>query len=1074
MIIKGIMWAESPIYRGNAKKTLFTRDDDGTHRLVSLAGSIEGTAQSLMDAFIGQSRNGKNIGLLNKMWLRLYGKAMPEGLISKISCKLQPQCYTQSHFFDLRMGMRLNEDRWASEANANYKLETVMRKSVFDFIMTVNDKLLVDAQNADRLYYILQELIAGRFWFGAGKSKGLGRLRLEASLPIPQPAHPPKPQGKGNHLNFALHFSADNPVLVGWNWGKIDDSGVTLKAADGQFLVQALRQIPDFIRKRLEVTLAGPIIKPEEWKTRFSQYLPRITAVCLLEQSVRQVEQWLFTDAANKKLSKGKNALSPKILEALKPFVNQAFFSQAEALETFQKALQKKANMAKRVVETLERQQKEERQIDRQAFDQFAQALNLPETAWQQVNETPATEPALTDLLARLCQPAIHDFMNQIDQHLKLLQSDAWIDMEILNRQEHLQIKQMLLKGAISETQWNDPHSPPSGVRAPMWREFLSSHERVAYRHMLNATNLNKSITNDQNMIAFIQWYRDRVRQELTQPNHIDFRSGGPYRREVSQAYGKPYDTLFMRMLTWSPSNQKEGTWEIYIPGSTIKGAFRRRASQILKTVLGETSETMDLLIRLFGAQGKPGLVFFSDAYLGDPENAERAFCTMDGVRMDPLTAKPIETAKRDYLFAYGHNLIFSLRLDLHDVLPKDLPAVNLLLHLLEDFKRGDIPLGGEKTNGMGWVQGKLDAMHWRTLESDTITAALFDPSRLQQSGIWKELTLTDLDMPSVLSRLTPLMPASDQPRPVPVTTPGYISHRSFGGYCGQIMVEARVLTPLHIRESGSPSYTTLLPEGPVHGFDFFNLAPPEKDTPGNGVYALPALSIKGLIRHIYTIASNTVDASTDISRLNPADALFGWVGQGPDQALMGRVVFDFARFENPQFGWFKAPYPYGHWQFSQGRWQETAEKSMKTVQIAQRWRVFPHFPLCPGIMPIPDFQPDTVKATYFRAIMPGSTARFQLRFWNLREEELQRLIWCIQLDSDMAHKLGHLRSLGCGSVRFSVLPDSFLIDWNKRYGPGAPDVGKWQTILNPDQWINLQAIHHHPQFKQVLDAHLI
>ena len=30
MILKGKLYVESPIYRGNARKTLFTRDGDGT------------------------------------------------------------------------------------------------------------------------------------------------------------------------------------------------------------------------------------------------------------------------------------------------------------------------------------------------------------------------------------------------------------------------------------------------------------------------------------------------------------------------------------------------------------------------------------------------------------------------------------------------------------------------------------------------------------------------------------------------------------------------------------------------------------------------------------------------------------------------------------------------------------------------------------------------------------------------------------------------------------------------------------------------------------------------------------
>ena len=72
MYLRGALFAESPIYRGNARKTLFTRDGDGSQRLVSLAGEIAGTAAALMDAFIGTSRTGRNIGLLGQLWQRLY------------------------------------------------------------------------------------------------------------------------------------------------------------------------------------------------------------------------------------------------------------------------------------------------------------------------------------------------------------------------------------------------------------------------------------------------------------------------------------------------------------------------------------------------------------------------------------------------------------------------------------------------------------------------------------------------------------------------------------------------------------------------------------------------------------------------------------------------------------------------------------------------------------------------------------------------------------------------------------------------------------------------------------------
>lgn len=98
MILKGKLYVESPIYRGNARKTLFTRDGDGSHRLVSLAGEVSGTAQALMDAFIGESKNRKNIGLINQLWARLYGVPLPNNLITGVDCKLQNKAIPETIF----------------------------------------------------------------------------------------------------------------------------------------------------------------------------------------------------------------------------------------------------------------------------------------------------------------------------------------------------------------------------------------------------------------------------------------------------------------------------------------------------------------------------------------------------------------------------------------------------------------------------------------------------------------------------------------------------------------------------------------------------------------------------------------------------------------------------------------------------------------------------------------------------------------------------------------------------------------------------------------------------------------
>lgn len=1071
MLLRGRLIAETPIYRGNARKTLFTRDDDGAQRLVSLAGEISGTAQSLMDAFIGQSRDGRNIGLLNQLWQRLYDSPPPEDLIGEVTCKLQRESYPPDNFFDARMGIKLDEDRWAAEANANYKMETVSRNAVFDFTMTVNESVLQKDDNTARLYYLLQELRESRFWFGAGKSKGLGRCQLEMELPFSAPGTFPTVCSGANHLRITLTFDALNPVLVGWNWGKVDPDVPEFAAVEGRLLVEAMRDLPDPIRERLKMVIGGPILSPEDWKNKLTQYMPRIIAVWLQEHSTGEGEVWSLPAKALKKLSKGRYKLSKKVVEAVQPLCEQSFSSREAAEEALVGALGDKANMADRILKVMEREQKVMQQLDHGAWLQVAESLGLNPALEERLATQIGDEAALAKTLTDACVEILPQLYQQVDQQVRLLQSDTWVNEEIANREEHLQIKQLLLEGKITEQQWDDPSRPPAGVSVAGWQGFLSDHRRVKFQHMTAPRNLRKSIANDRNFIAFLKTYRDRTRQELAQPYHIDFRVGGPFGREVSRKYGKPYDTVFMRMLSWSPSSQEEGSWEIYIPGSTIKGAFRKRASQVLKTLWGESRRTSEILDRLFGKQGQRGAVFFSDAYLTDPYDPERTWCSMDGVRMNPQTGQPVETAKHDYLFAYGEQLVFQLRLDIQDITTQDLDALSLLIHLLGDFQRGDIPLGGEKTSGFGWVEAQIAEITWLTAASNDVTQTLFGDQELIQDGIWQRLTLKDEAAESALRVITPLTVEKSIQVP-PRADAGFISHRSFGGHCGMLAVEAEVLTPIHVRESGEPSFRARLDDGLVNGWDFFSLAPPEATMrPETRVYALPSRSIKGMLRHVYTIASDSTEPGTDLQRLNPADSLFGWVGRGPNQAIMGRLSVDFGLFDAPKMAWFKVPYPYTGWHVERagGQWRHTEGQAVPQLQIARQWRLFLHTSVAPIVKQLDEFQAETAQANYCRAILPGERARFTIRFWNLEDEEMQRLLWTVALEPDLAHKMGHHRYLGFGSLRLHILPQSYFIDWSQRYAGRAEQ--EWQLPIQVEEWLNPDVIAHYADLQRALNA---
>ncbi|MBF0204446.1 MAG: hypothetical protein HQK67_09070, partial [Desulfamplus sp.] len=221
--------------------------------------------------------------------------------------------------------------------------------------------------------------------------------------------------------------------------------------------------------------------------------------------------------------------------------------------------------------------------------------------------------------------------------------------------------------------------------------------------------------------------------------------------------------------------------------------------------------------------------------------------------------------------------------------------------------------------------------------------------------------------------------------------------------------------------------------------------------------------------RHVYSIASNAHQDSTDISRMNPADSLFGWVGNGPNQAIMGRLVFEFAKFENPELSWYKVPYPYGEWHHDGSKWQQKTGSKASMLVIANNWRLFPHAPLAPVIEQIDSFKPDGVQAKYFRAMLPGSKARFTIRFWNLEMSELQRLIWCLELEQGLAHKMGNSRYLGFGSLKFSILPESYLIDWAQRYA--GKSLNNWHIPVDVDLKTAQKTIENYSALKKALNA---
>jgi len=78
-------------------------------------------------------------------------------------------------------------------------------------------------------------------------------------------------------------------------------------------------------------------------------------------------------------------------------------------------------------------------------------------------------------------------------------------------------------------------------------------------------------------------------------------------------------------------------------------------------------------------------------------------------------------------------------------------------------------------------------------------------------------------------------------------------------------------------------------------------------------------------------------------------------------------------------------------------------------------------------------------------ALQPGATFTFTADFENLAPLELGALLYALELEDGMVHRLGYAKPLGFGSVKVTV-QEVQIIDWKKRLQSLEPEVG-WQPV---------------------------
>lgn len=78
-------------------------------------------------------------------------------------------------------------------------------------------------------------------------------------------------------------------------------------------------------------------------------------------------------------------------------------------------------------------------------------------------------------------------------------------------------------------------------------------------------------------------------------------------------------------------------------------------------------------------------------------------------------------------------------------------------------------------------------------------------------------------------------------------------------------------------------------------------------------------------------------------------------------------------------------------------------------------------------------------------ALKPGATFTFAVDFENLAPQELGALLYALELEEGMFHRLGYAKPLGFGSVKVTV-EKTEVIDWETRLKSIEPDSG-WQSV---------------------------
>ena len=305
--------------------------------------------------------------------------------------------------------------------------------------------------------------------------------------------------------------------------------------------------------------------------------------------------------------------------------------------------------------------------------------------------------------------------------------------------------------------------------------------------------------------------------------------------------------------------------------------------------------------------------------------------------------------------------------------------------------------------------------------------------------------------------------------KPIAHDTPNY--HHTLSGISGRIWCELEALTPLIIGDGNAPNIDGNAPN--IKRFVRHS---------HDGPPYIPSASLKGVIRSLAEVVgngtvpfANTVDDehapenarqnTRGASQLDIISRIFGYLHQDDGSVYTGLIHFSDAEISTPDI----SPNNWRDYRVVVGQ-PDTSHRAFYPARNQLNQRKFYHHH--PGAVKLIEAPANIRQVNNVWPAPPGTRFKFTVDFTNLRDNELDLLLYCLELEKDVTvilspaalgkdqnepsftfegplrHKMGGAKPHGAGSVRMCITKMELRTDAADRYRGGSAPAALKESAL--------------------------